>query len=138
MSIKSINEPLGLGRTTMVLPASINEPPSMGELPPDAIPEPIIASLVPYGAVLGDPSFTMYIFGSNLFAQSVIVFAGQDEPTTLNADGTLSTGINMDVWHGPDTVQVSVRNGSKMSNELPFTFAAPTTRGARHGKGARA
>ena len=80
----------------------------------------------------------MFVSGTNLFAQSVIVFAGQDEPTTLNADGTLSTGINMDVWHGPDTVQVSVKNGSKMSNELPFTFAAPTTRGARHGKGARA
>jgi hypothetical protein len=122
----------------MVLPASINEPPSVDDLPPDAIPEPTITSLSPDGAVLGEPSFTMFVSGTNLFAQSVIVFAGQDEPTTLNADGTLSTGINMDVWHGPDTVQVSVKNGSKMSNELPFTFAAPTTRGARHGKGARA
>jgi len=138
MSIKSINEPTGPGRTTMVLPASINEPPSVDDLPPDAIPEPTITSLSPDGAVLGEPSFTMFVSGTNLFAQSVIVFAGQDEPTTLNADGTLSTGINMDVWHGPDTVQVSVKNGSKMSNELPFTFAAPTTRGARHGKGARA
>jgi len=138
MSIKSINEPLGPGRTTMVLPASINEPPSVDDLPPDAIHEPTITSLSPDGAVLGEPSFTMFVSGTNLFAQSVIVFAGQDEPTTLNADGTLSTGINMDVWHGPDTVQVSVKNGSKMSNELPFTFAAPTTRGARHGKGARA
>ena len=122
----------------MVLPASINEPPSVDELPPDAIPTPAIVALSPDNATLGDPSFTMFITGTNLFAQSVIVFAGQDEPTTLNADGTLSTGINMDVWHGPDTVQVSVKNGSKMSNELPFTFAAPTTRGARHGKGARA
>ena len=113
----------------MVLPASINEPPSVDELPPDAIPEPIIASLVPDGAVLGDPSFTMYIFGSNLFAQSVIVFAGQDEPTTFNADGTLSTGINMDVWHGPDVVKVAVKNGPEISNEVDYTFnEAPVTR----------
>jgi len=130
MSIKSINEPLGPGRTTMVLPASINEPPSVDDLPPDAIPEPTITSLSPDGAVLGEPSFTMFVSGANLFAQSVIVFAGQDEPTTLNADGTLSTGINMDVWHGPDTVQVSVKNGSKSSNELPFTFAEAAARSA--------
>jgi hypothetical protein len=130
MSIKSINEPEGPGRTTMVLPASINEAPSLDGLPPDAIPTPNIVALSPNNATLGDPSFTMYITGTNLFAQSVIVFAGQNEPTTLNTDGTLSTGINMDVWHGPDTVQVSVKNGSKSSNELPFTFAEAATRSA--------
>jgi len=129
MSIKSINEPLGPGRTTMVLPASINEPPSVDDLPPDAIPEPTITSLSPDGAVLGEPSFTMFVSGTNLFAQSVIVFAGQDEPTTLNADGTLSTGINMDVWHGPDVVKVSVKNGPEQSNEVDFTFnEAPASR----------
>ena len=37
---------------------------------------------------------------------SVIALAGCDEPTQLNADGTVSTGVNMGVWHGADTVPV--------------------------------
>ena len=40
-----------------------------------------------------------------------INFAGQDEPTTLNEDGTLSTGVNMAMWQGPDTVPVVIKNG---------------------------
>jgi hypothetical protein len=52
----------------------------------------------------------------------VIYFAGQAEPTTLNEDGTLSTGINMDYWHGPDTVPVVVQNGPEQSEPADFTF----------------
>jgi hypothetical protein len=55
---------------------------------------------------------------------SVIVFAGQDEPSTLHTNGTLTTGVNMSVWHGPDTVEVRVRNGDKVSEPLQFTFTA--------------
>ena len=63
--------------------------------------------------------------GTGFYQQSVIVFAGHDEPTTLT-DGKLSTGVNMDVWQGPDTVKVSVRNGPIPSNEVDFTFKAAT------------
>jgi uncharacterized membrane protein YgdD (TMEM256/DUF423 family) len=122
MSIKSINEPDGPGRTSMVLPASINEPPKLPE--GGEIPAPEITALTPDSATIGDPSFRLYVTGTNLFSGSIIVFAGQDEPTTLEDDGTVSTGINMDVWHGPDVLAVSVKNADKVSNELEFTFNA--------------
>ena len=83
---------------------------------------PTLTSLEPNTAVIGDPSFTLYISGENFHAASVIMFAGQDENTTLGADGRLSTGVNMDYWHSPDTVQVTVNNGDKVSEPLDFTF----------------
>jgi hypothetical protein len=122
MSIKSINEPEGPGRTTMILPASINEPPTAENIPDDAIPEPVITGLSPDNCTIGDDSFTLYVSGSKFWTNSIIVFADHDEPTTIVDDNTLSTIVNMDVWLGPDTVGVAVRNGEKLSNELNFTF----------------
>jgi hypothetical protein len=88
---------------------------------------PVLTSMTPTTAAIGDESFTLFISGENFFADSVIVFAGQDEPTALNEDGTLSTGVNMGVWHGPDVLPVMVRNGGMYSEPLEFTFteAAP-------------
>jgi hypothetical protein len=109
--------------------ASINEPQTVSlPLPADVeVPKPSITSLNPTECTLGDESFTLYITGENFFPDSKIYFAGQPEPTTLNEDGTLSTGINMDVWHGPDTVPVVVQNGPEQSAPVDFTFneAAP-------------
>jgi hypothetical protein len=65
----------------------------------------------------------------------VIVFAGYDEPTALNEDGTLSTGVNMGVWHGADTVPVCVRNGSLVSEPLDFTFTGGEARKADEVRG---
>jgi len=109
---------------------SVNEPQTVSLPLPQGttVPKPSVTSLDPSGATLGEPSFTMFVSGENFFADSVIVFAGQDEPTTF-ADGKLSTGINMDVWHGPDTVKVAVKNGPEVSNEVDFTFnEAPASR----------
>jgi hypothetical protein len=121
MGIRSINEP-GSGHITMVTPASVNEPPTRPDVPPGPPPAPVITSLTPTECTIGDDSFPLYVHGTDFYAPSVIVFAGNDEPTTLNDDGTLSTGINMDVWKGADTVKVSVRNGNVTSNEVDFTF----------------
>jgi hypothetical protein len=57
--------------------------------------------------------------------ESTIVFAGRDEPTQLNPDGTVSTGVNMGYWHGADVIEVRVRNGTQLSEPLEFTFTAP-------------
>lgn len=108
---------------------SANEPPGSnigsGDAgPPEAQVAPVIEELVPDGCAIGDASFTLDVSGTGFTANSVIVFAGHDEPTTWNEqDGTVSTGVNMDVWHGPDTVPVQVRNGMARSNTLDFTFA---------------
>ena len=119
MTIISINEP-DSSRITMLTPASVNEPPI---LPDWASEAPVVESIDPAETTIGDPSFDVVLSGTGFFAESVIVFAGQDEPTTFT-DGKLSTGVNMDVWHGPDTVKVSVRNGPIASNEVDFRFNA--------------
>lgn len=126
--IKSINEPNTPTHETTLTPASINEPPRLPEWAKD---EPVVSGLEPTECTLGDPDFTIYVSGSGFYEQSVIVFAGHDEPTTFE-DGKLSTGVNMAVWQGPDTVQVGVRNGPIMSNTMGFTFnaAAPEAAGA--------
>jgi hypothetical protein len=117
-AIISINEPQ-LVRPSFT-PASINEPP---ELPPRPdMPVPVIASIEPTEATIGDASFTLYVTGEQFLPGSTIIFAGMPEPTTLEGDGRLSTGVNMDVWLGPDTVKVSVLNGDTASNEVDFTF----------------
>jgi hypothetical protein len=120
MNMKSINEPDAPSHIALT-PTSINEPPS---LPDWATEPPVVTGLEPAECTLGDPSFTIYVSGTGFFPESVIVFAGHDEPTTFE-DDKLSTGVNMDVWQGPDTVQVSVRNGPIMSNSMGFTFNAP-------------
>lgn len=120
--MKSINEPNAPSHNMTLTPASINEPPT---LPDWAKDEPVVSGLEPTECTLGDPDFTIYVSGTGFYPQSVIVFAGHDEPTIFE-DGKLSTGVNMSVWQGPDTVQVSVRNGPIMSNAMNFTFNAPT------------
>jgi hypothetical protein len=89
---------------------------------------PEVTGVEPNTAAIGDPSFDIHVSGNGFIPDSVIVFAGQDEPTRLNEDGTLSTGVNMGVWHGPDTLEVKVRNGKLYSEPVTFTFtgeAAP-------------
>jgi hypothetical protein len=112
--------------------ASINEPPGStigSNIPPESgggsdLP-PAITALVPDTCTIGDPSFTLDVEGAGFTSTSVINFAGHDEPTTFNAEeGTLSTGIDMDVWHGADVVPVVVKTGSLTSNVVDFTFAA--------------
>jgi hypothetical protein len=126
MGIKSINEPDAVSRTTMLTPASLNEPPE----PPKP---PAIESLDPAECTIGDESFQLYVHGTGFSTVSVIHFAGKDEPTTLEADGSLSTLINMDLWLGPDVVDVIIKNGPLVSAPAEFTFhAAPEADSEEH------
>jgi hypothetical protein len=130
MSIKSINEPDGPGRTTMLTPLSINEPPTGDDLPP-ASAAPVLEALDPSSCAVGDPDFTLFVHGKGLYPGSVIHFAGHDEPTTFHADTrTVSTGVKPSLWQSPVVVQCAVKNGDLMSNALDFTFG-PATKDAR-------
>jgi hypothetical protein len=145
-SAHSINEPLG---STIGSNMDAQGQPITGGGAGSGVPNPdttpAITELEPDEATIGEETFDLFVHGTGFTEDSVIVFAGQEEPTDLEDDGTLSTGINMDVWNGADTVQVSVKNGDKMSNMMDFTFhAEPATRKAppkaikRKGKGEKA
>jgi len=117
---KSINEPEDVSLPQRNV-ESINEPPPP---PPDVDDDvrPMLDYLEPGSCVIGDADFTLFVHGTNFFPGSIIHFAGHDEPSTLNVDGTLSTGVKPSLWASPVVVEVKVRNGSLTSVPLPFEF----------------
>ena len=111
--------------------ASINEPQTVSLPVPEnvVVPKPSISSLSPNECAIGDDDFTLDVIGENFFADSVIHFAGHDEPTTYNAEErTLSTGVKPSLWQNPVVVQCQVKNGPEISEPVDFTFSAPATR----------
>ena len=111
------------GPATVTVKSTYEEPLIVDSTEDIAAAAPVLSALTPDTAEIGSPSFTLVVEGTNLTAQSIIVFAGQDEPTTLAADGkSVSTGVNMDLWQGADVLAVQVRNGPAYSGELEFTF----------------
>jgi len=84
---------------------------------------PELTSLSPDNAKIGDPTFTLHVHGKNFGEGSTIIFAGQDEPTTIVSDTEVTTGVNMDTWFGADVLPVHVRNkDGVLSDPLMFTF----------------
>jgi hypothetical protein len=105
--------------------ASINEPQTVSLPLPEGVtvPKPSITGYDPYECMIGDPDFTLTVTGENFFADSVIHFAGHDEPTTFDTEAkTLSTGIKPSLWTEPVTVQVQVKNGPEISDPVEFAF----------------
>ena len=104
--------------------ASINEPQTVSLPLPQGVtvPKPTISALEPADCMIGDPDFTLYVSGENFFNDSVIHFAGHDEPTTLGEDGRLSTGVKPSLWTEPATVEIQIKNGPEISDAVNFEF----------------
>jgi hypothetical protein len=112
---------------TQVFPftASINEPQTVSLPVPEnvEVPKPTITGYDPYECMIGDADFTLVVYGENFFADSVINFAGHDEPTTFDPTAkTLSTGVKPSLWTEPVTVQLQVKNGPEVSAPVDFEF----------------
>ena len=106
--------------------ASLNEPQTVSLPLPEGVqvPEPVIESLSPASCMVGDPDFPLIVYGDNFFADSVINFAGHDEPTTFDPDAkTLSTGVKPSLWAEPVIVDVIIKNGPVSSGPVAFEFA---------------
>jgi hypothetical protein len=89
-------------------------------------PPPMVSGLLPPSAAVGDPSFGLHVLGSGFNEASVIVFAGNPEPTTYFSPGDLTTGMNMPLWHGADQLSVLVRNADgQESNTVQFDLQPP-------------
>jgi len=88
---------------------------------------PTVTSLVPNTAEIGDPAFTLHVHGTGFKAGDVIVFAGVDEPTTVVSATELTTGVNMPLWVGPDSVPVLVKSSNGvLSAPMNFVFTDGT------------
>jgi hypothetical protein len=86
----------------MPFSASINEPQTLSTPLPEGtkVPKPVIASIDPEECTIGDDNFTLDITGENFFGDSVINFAGQNEPTTFNEDGRCRPAHGGLAWAG--------------------------------------
>ena len=85
---------------------------------------PTLTSLEPETIAIGSPSTTLRVLGTRFTPASIITFAGQRESTTFVSATEVTTGLDMDVWKGADTVPVSVDG----SAPLMFTFTAASRR----------
>jgi len=85
---------------------------------------PVLSSIEPSSAESGAENFRIALTGENFTEQSVIIFGTMDEPTTLEQDGTLTTGVTPSLF-APAVVPISVRNGPLHSNVVDFTFTEP-------------
>jgi hypothetical protein len=85
---------------------------------------PTVTALDPATAECGAADFDLVLSGGGFTEQTVIIFNGFDEPTTLRPDGTLTTIVKPSIF-GPGALPVSVRNGPLQSQPLDFTFTDP-------------
>jgi len=102
--------------------------------PPVEAPAPTLTSLDPTTAELGAPDVTLHCHGSGFTAESLIIFADQDEPIEFISDSEITTIITLSLPWGAVTVPVKVRNADgQESAALDFTFteAAPEARKGR-------
>jgi hypothetical protein len=116
------------------MPTSINEPQTPAFEEVAGAVKPAITAIVPDTCAIGDPDFTLDITGTGFSENTIIFFAGHDEPTQFDGVDTVSTGVKPSLWGSPATVQVYVRNGTLHSDPVPFTFTevAGATRGGKY------
>jgi hypothetical protein len=91
---------------------------------------PVIISLTPNTAVSGDPDLEMSVNGTGFTIDSVIVFAGQDEPTDYFSPTLIGTGVKPSLF-APAVCPVTVRNPTGESNSMDFTFTDPAKSSGR-------
>jgi hypothetical protein len=88
-----------------------------------SVKAPVITSLTPNSAEIGDPTFVLHVHGTNFTSGSVIVFNAGDEPTTFVSETEITTGINMSTVTEATTVPVHVRSSDGvLSDPVMFTF----------------
>jgi hypothetical protein len=93
----------------------------------DATPPPVLSSLVPATAAIGDPNFTLQVVGTGFQPSDVILWNGAPEPTTFVSATELTTGVNMATAQAAITLPVSVHTIlGEISNVLDFTLTTTT------------
>ena len=86
---------------------------------------PVLTSLVPAAAQLGDPSFTLHVHGTGFRNSDVILWNGSAEPTTWVSATELTTAVNMATAEVAAAIPVAVRTVvGTVSNTLTFDLQA--------------
>ncbi|MGH8719484.1 MAG: IPT/TIG domain-containing protein, partial [Burkholderiales bacterium] len=95
-----------------------------GSAPPPPPPpsDPTLTSLSPNSATAGGPAFTLTVNGSNFVSALVVRWNGVNRPTTFVSATQLTAAIPATDIASAGTAQVTVANGSDISNSLTFTI----------------
>lgn len=89
---------------------------------------PNIDTLDPAAVLSGSLSATITVTGTGFLPTSKIIFKGQEQLTTFNADGSLTTTINGADLITPGQYAINVRNSSSsMSVPVILTVTSPGT-----------
>jgi len=104
------------------IPESVQPEPN----PEPELPAPVLNSIDPSSAMIGDEDLTMNANGSQFVEGAVIVFNGGDEETTFISDSQLSTIVRPSTASTPGDYPVGVRNPDGQGTEFKtFTFTDP-------------
>jgi hypothetical protein len=91
-------------------------------------PMPVVASLNPVSAFLGDPSFTLHVIGTGFDSGSMIIWNGSPEPTIFVSATELTTIVNMDTAEVAIDIPVQVQTSTgAVSNAKIFQLLHPPT-----------
>jgi hypothetical protein len=110
---------------------SINEPPGSnvyGKTLPDGVggggeaEVPVIEALDPDEIEIGSADVVLHVHGTGFTPESIIHFAGYDEPTSFVNDTEVTTGLKPSLWQAPDVVECTVKTGDKVSEPVEFEF----------------
>jgi hypothetical protein len=94
------------------------------------LPAPVLTSISPQSAMLGTPSFTLRVLGSNFDPAAQIIWNGSAEPTTFVSETELTTGVNMETAEVALEIPIAVYSGfGVLSNEIIFRLIDPPIEG---------
>jgi hypothetical protein len=95
--------------------------------PPPPTGAPKLASLSPHSVASGAPGFTLTVTGSNFVSSSVVRWKGANRATAFVNATTLTASISASDVATAGTANVTVANGTSVSNALVFqiTPSAP-------------
>ena len=112
---------------------SLNEPPgsNVGDEPTAPAAPPVIEALDPDEVEIGGVDTILHVHGTGFTAESIIFFAGHDEPTTMVNETELTTGLKPSLWADAVVVQCSVKNGAVESDPVEFEFLDPIVRSSK-------
>src|SRR5262249_27182534 len=84
-----------------------------------------VISLNPEPAVVGGPSFTLTVEGSDFGTDSVVLWGGTALPTTFISATQLKATVSGTLIASPQTIPISVISNGLTSNAVTFTAAEP-------------
>jgi hypothetical protein len=110
--------------------SSVNEPPGSnvgGEGGSEGGGEgeataPTIEALDPDEIEIGSADVVLHVHGTGFTPESIIHFAGYDEPTSFVNDTEVTTGLKPSLWQAADVVECTVKNGDQESEPVEFEF----------------